>query len=279
MRFLIFVIWLFLGWFYWKCQNSCCQSSSPSTNVETVTDSGITDANAVKDVAAINPIIKKLTPLKFNCSEASPTEEPEWVQFRDSLISKMGEQEVLQIEGKYFLDEINSGKDNLGMKRARNVLKLFDSVNSDKIRLSSSEKGDSCLQDQLNNLIAFRFLRQSKKIVQTSADMSTIYFEYNSIKKLNDEEVETYLDEVLNRLRNSSEKVKLIGHTDNDGASGYNYQLGENRATVIADYLIRNGLNPNRIIVDSRGEMEPIATNDTDEGMAKNRRTDLIIID
>lgn len=265
MRILIIIIWFFLLWFYWKCQNSCCENFS-----EPVSE--------VIGLEPIKPIVRKLTPIGFKCNDAQPNVEPTWKRYRDSIIAQLDDDEVLNIEGKFFLDEVSSNKENLGLQRAKNVLKLFENLNDDKVTLTAQEKGDSCLHSELNNLIAFRFLRNSKKIVETP-DLTTIFFEYNSIDKLNDNEVEAYLDQVLTRLSASSEKVKLIGHTDSDGTYDYNFKLGENRATVIADYLIKKGLNPNRIIVDSRGELEPLQSNKTPAGMAKNRRTDLIIFE
>ena len=68
-------------------------------------------------------------------------------------------------------------------------------------------------------------------------------------------------------------RLTIIGHTDSTGSDAYNMALGMRRATAVRDKLIEFGLDPSRILgVESRGESEPIATNDTPEGRFENRR-------
>ena len=68
-------------------------------------------------------------------------------------------------------------------------------------------------------------------------------------------------------------RLTIIGHTDSKGTDAYNMALGMRRAVAVRDKLIEFGLDPARIIgVESRGESEPIAPNDTAEGRFENRR-------
>lgn len=68
-------------------------------------------------------------------------------------------------------------------------------------------------------------------------------------------------------------KLTIIGHTDSKGTDAYNMALGMRRAIAVRDKLLEFGLDPSRILgVESRGESEPIATNDTEEGRFENRR-------
>ena len=68
-------------------------------------------------------------------------------------------------------------------------------------------------------------------------------------------------------------RLTIIGHTDSKGTDAYNMALGMRRAIAVRDKLIEFGLDPSRILgVESRGESEPIATNDTPEGRFENRR-------
>jgi outer membrane protein OmpA-like peptidoglycan-associated protein len=72
--------------------------------------------------------------------------------------------------------------------------------------------------------------------------------------------------------------VDVVGHADSDGADDYNQALSERRARVVADYIVQNGgVRPQRIAIAGRGEMEPIASNATAAGKAKNRRVEIII--
>ena len=89
-------------------------------------------------------------------------------------------------------------------------------------------------------------------------------------------EAESYdLKYIANMLNTYMEKgsLEIIGHTDSKGSDAYNMALGMRRAIAVRDKLLEFGLDPSRILgVESRGESEPIATNDTEEGRFENRR-------
>lgn len=83
--------------------------------------------------------------------------------------------------------------------------------------------------------------------------------------------------ELLRNLKDYLEqqdmRVSIIGHTDSKGSDAYNMALGMRRAVAVRDKLLEFGLDPARILgVESRGESEPIAPNDTDQGRFENRR-------
>lgn len=73
-------------------------------------------------------------------------------------------------------------------------------------------------------------------------------------------------------------KVEIGGHTDNVGDDSSNQVLSDNRAKAVRDWLIENGIAADRLTHKGYGETEPIASNDTEEGRAQNRRTELKII-
>jgi outer membrane protein OmpA-like peptidoglycan-associated protein len=72
--------------------------------------------------------------------------------------------------------------------------------------------------------------------------------------------------------------IKIYGFTDSKGADSYNLNLSKERATAVKDYLANNGLNVSRFSVVGMGEVEPIATNETDEGRSLNRRVEFAIL-
>jgi outer membrane protein OmpA-like peptidoglycan-associated protein len=79
-------------------------------------------------------------------------------------------------------------------------------------------------------------------------------------------------------LRDRVSIVHVIGHTDSVGSEAYNQGLSERRAATVADFLAEEGDVPRSTIEASgRGELEPIATNDTEEGRATNRRVEIRI--
>lgn len=72
-------------------------------------------------------------------------------------------------------------------------------------------------------------------------------------------------------------QVLLEGHTDNTGDAIANKKLSLDRANAIKDLLVQGGVDGSRISTDGWGQEKPIASNDTEEGKAKNRRTELIV--
>ena len=67
--------------------------------------------------------------------------------------------------------------------------------------------------------------------------------------------------------------IRIIGHTDSKGSDEYNMKLGMRRAISVRNKLVEFGLDPARVIgVDSMGERQPVATNETEEGRFENRR-------
>lgn len=87
------------------------------------------------------------------------------------------------------------------------------------------------------------------------------------------------LDQAIDTLtRYPNVTVELQGHTDSIGSDTYNQGLSERRAQIVYDYLVGNGISASRITdVEGYGETQPIATNDTKEGRAQNRRTELAV--
>jgi outer membrane protein OmpA-like peptidoglycan-associated protein len=71
--------------------------------------------------------------------------------------------------------------------------------------------------------------------------------------------------------------VAIEGHTDSVGTDEYNQQLSEHRAQAVRDYFVQQGINSSAVEAKGYGKTEPIATNDTVEGRAQNRRVELIL--
>jgi outer membrane protein OmpA-like peptidoglycan-associated protein len=71
--------------------------------------------------------------------------------------------------------------------------------------------------------------------------------------------------------------VDIVGHTDSTGAAEYNQQLSVRRAQSVASYLQSQGVLPERLLVRGMGEDSPVASNDTPEGRALNRRVEIIL--
>jgi len=78
--------------------------------------------------------------------------------------------------------------------------------------------------------------------------------------------------------KNPNLKISVVGHTDSTGDYNYNIQLSERRAKAFADALIKDGVAANRLTAVGVGPQSPVATNDTPEGRAQNRRVELVVM-
>jgi OmpA-OmpF porin, OOP family len=75
-----------------------------------------------------------------------------------------------------------------------------------------------------------------------------------------------------------SAQVQLVGYTDNTGDPANNLTLSQNRAIAIRDMLAAGGISADRMSTAGYGQDKPIAPNDTEEGRARNRRTELVVL-
>jgi outer membrane protein OmpA-like peptidoglycan-associated protein len=86
------------------------------------------------------------------------------------------------------------------------------------------------------------------------------------------------LNEVAGTLNQyPSTLIDVIGHADATGADAYNQALSERRASAVASYLTSRSVLPARLFVAGQGERQPIASNDTVEGRAQNRRVEIVL--
>jgi outer membrane protein OmpA-like peptidoglycan-associated protein len=120
----------------------------------------------------------------------------------------------------------------------------------------------------------------AEKLVVTEEQIITlepIYFDFDkaTIKPVS----YPVLDEVAKVMRDGPTiVVRVEGHTDDVGSDAYNARLSERRAHSVVKYLVAKGIDPARLQAIGFGESRPIATNDTPEGRAKNRRTEFHIV-
>ena len=84
------------------------------------------------------------------------------------------------------------------------------------------------------------------------------------------------LDDAIAKMRGVDlEVVIATGHTDSIGTDAYNQKLSERRANAVKAYLVSKGVPANKITTIGKGETQPVASNKTKEGRAKNRRVDV----
>ena len=71
--------------------------------------------------------------------------------------------------------------------------------------------------------------------------------------------------------------IKVEGYTDSRGADDMNLKLSQQRAEAVRNYLVSRGVKGERISAEGKGEQSPIASNDTAEGRANNRRVEIVV--
>jgi len=144
-----------------------------------------------------------------------------------------------------------------------------DGVPDDKDKCPGTAKGVKVDKDGCP-VIAETTLNQVREIA------SHIYFETNSDKLK--EESKKDLNLLVAILNNNKQiKIDVQGHTDNTGDAAYNMELSQKRAAAVRQYLIEQGVSPDRVSAKGYGETKPVASNDTAEGKAKNRRVELVL--
>lgn len=112
---------------------------------------------------------------------------------------------------------------------------------------------------------------------EQSVVLRGVNFEFNSAKLTVN--AETILDGVAATLISSPGfDVELQGHTDSKGSDSYNMNLSQNRAKSVKRYLTDKGVESMRLTARGYGEEQPVASNDTAEGRAQNRRVELKVL-
>ena len=107
-------------------------------------------------------------------------------------------------------------------------------------------------------------------------ELKGAHFAFNSDKITS--EGESQLSETVATMQKHPDlKVVCNGYTDSIGSEQYNLALGQRRADSVKDYLVSQGVDSGRVRTDSFGESNPVASNDTAEGRAENRRVEIVV--
>lgn len=109
-----------------------------------------------------------------------------------------------------------------------------------------------------------------------SVVLRNVFFEFDSAELLPESVVElkrlyTFLEQ------NPGIQIEISGHTDSTGSFSYNKTLSENRALSVFNYLIDKGIDKSRLAYAGYADTKPIATNETEEGRSRNRRTEFLV--
>jgi len=113
--------------------------------------------------------------------------------------------------------------------------------------------------------------------VGAKMELYNIYYETDSFRILPQSEPE--LVKLVAFMKNNADlKVQIQGHTDSTGSAERNQKLSELRAISVVEYLVKNGIDKNRLESAGFGDKVPVADNATEEGRRQNRRTTVKIL-
>jgi outer membrane protein OmpA-like peptidoglycan-associated protein len=147
----------------------------------------------------------------------------------------------------------------------------------------AEQKGFYAVSDNLDlkNLKDYREIRRDLLLtpVEQGATirLNNIFFDFAESTLRAESQPE--LNRAAQFLRdNPSLIIEVAGHTDNVGADDANLQLSENRARAVMDYMIAQGIPPERMTAKGYGESNPIGRNSSEEGRQMNRRVEFTIV-
>ena len=116
----------------------------------------------------------------------------------------------------------------------------------------------------------------SSKSTATQAVLANavVYFEYDQFN-LTSKSIQALKGVTELMIRNAKITISIEGHADERGTREYNLALGQRRSESVANYLVANGINRNRLITKSYGEERPLSLGSNDTAWSKNRRVEI----
>ena len=194
---------------------------------------------------------------------------------------------MLEITGSYFKDEATpEGFTNMGLARAAKIKALFIPPLSAEQVVETSKlidpEPEGMRADTLFEAASYKYSTPTVdpvvECIVGSDNSLSVLFPYGQAQREVDAKIEECLQNVIDLLKKTTDNVKIVGHTDDAGSDDFNLGLGQRRADHIKGILQKNGIAKNRITTESKGESEPVASNETEEGTRLNRRAVLTII-
>ncbi len=114
------------------------------------------------------------------------------------------------------------------------------------------------------------------KVIDKITLMIHFDFDKSNIRRNDEEELKRGIDFVK---RYPGSRVRVEGHTDSAGTGEYNQKLSERRAEAVKNYFVQEGaVDASKITSAGYGETRPVASNKTEQGMAQNRRVEILIL-
>ncbi|MCB0598344.1 MAG: OmpA family protein [Lewinellaceae bacterium] len=277
LRLLIaFVVWLlYFLLTYNGCRDELCYACG---------DKGEATTEAVQPSpdSAMAAIPKY--PIYFKWADTKAYTNENFDSLRQVVLAGMKDKNILEITGMYFEGEPKpDGFDNQGFARAEQIRALFgNAIPDDRVRIRARTMDEEAgVRENPFSASGFDWIVPEEKVAETVEELDDriiIRFPFGSTEKEYDPKVDEYLKKLAERMKQTGEKVTLAGHTDNVGEEETNQRLGMQRARAIKGILVGFGAGADQVEASSKGESQPVASNDTEEGRHENRRVEVRLI-
>ncbi len=309
----IFLTILIGTYFFWKhgCDFECCNGAA-NADTEKVMNTDENDLNAQDSPSNTNVLGNKFSLIDANGDFSfENTDNFNFNASEYALITPISAalnggidrlstylngnpNKNVTITGLYSSqEENNSAYPNLGLARANAVKNYFTSrgISSETLNTSGllndgmslnngiylgpinfgmdTRTEDSAKKDAEDMLALKKSLMAAPLVIYFDTAEASINLSPEQRTKIAN--LAKYLD------KNPDARLRITGHTDNTGDATTNMRLGQERADFAKRYFITNGISEAKIVSTSQGPKNPIATNATEEGRSKNRRTEVTL--
>lgn len=288
-----------LGSSFWYSRTSCCLGTTAATVGSAAAATIATPAAILANTTGLGAI-DEANELNLNANENlyfAPSTfnflplSDNLSTFHENLANYLIENpdRTVSITGRYQADEENTSiLSSIGLARAnqiKNVLLDYDVPEGQLLIQDDLVEAISKTDEVFDNAIVFGFeesVANDESLTSLEEKLRgntiTLYFDSNAKKLDLDSEQRQYLTDLIDYLNKNSEGIVLAtGHTDNEGDWNINKYISRKRAQFVRNYLISNGIDMNQVQATAAGAEEPVASNDTDEGRAKNRRVEITL--
>ncbi len=208
----------------------------------------------------------------FDCEGDEPVTNELWPDYKSKLFAARTNQKTLLISVPQFDGE----SDSVAISRGEKVKALFSTELSDEEMSVEIHPGGDCEETMANDLhgLQLNWVTRTENLTE-HLNHTVVYYKYNSIEEIMTENTGAYFDELAQALISTGDTIVLVGHTDNIGSREFNLGLGYARADQFMYHLMDLGVNADQLIVESMGELQPVADNSTEAGKEMNRRVEI----
>lgn len=248
------VIWGLISWRWYTCgiKKSCETSEQTHSNTHSETH---------------------VYPISFQWGNGEAILGSDFNKFKADWLQKAGNEDTLIMNIWAYNNEGNC--DSLLTLRKKSLLSHFTELNG-RIKFLSVCKNED-VQYVNTKYEASEFgVEKGGGMIEELDDRIVIFFPTGSSQKIDNPAIDDYLKNLVDQNKNAH--IELIGFADNTGTDEINLKLSEERALAIKEILIKDGINAENIKTNFMGSKNPIESNDTEKGRAKNRRVELKII-